>query len=80
MGQYGKLKRKQVYYVTAVSNDTEFMSRLLNLLNSQTDKQFTNLVIVDMSRPGKEQFDLSKYAVNIPAYYLHLGKFKTVCE
>lgn len=66
-----------MYFVTAVGNDTEFMVRLLLMINAQHDKSFTNLVIVDMSRPGPEQFNLTKHrkSLNIPVHYLHLGKF-----
>lgn len=60
--------------MTAVGNDTEFMERLLSMINSQYEKNFTNLVIVDMSRPGPEQFNLTKYKLNIRSHYLHLGK------
>ena len=74
--KYGKLMRKQVYFVTAVGNDNEYMERLLMMIDGQHAKTYTNLVIVDMSRPGPEQFNLTKYRsfLNIPVHYLHLGK------
>jgi len=72
--KFGKLQRKQVYYVTAVSNDTDYMKRLLLQLNSQIDRQYTNVIIVDMSRPGKEQFNMSVFTLDIEAHYLYLGK------
>ena len=70
---YGKLKRRHVYYVVAVSNDTEFMGRLLQLVNAQLDINYTSLVIVDMSRKGQDQFNISKYKHQVSSHYIHLG-------
>ena len=72
--QFGKLNRRTVYYVTAVSNDTEYMSRLLHMIDSQKGRQLTRAVVVDMSRPGAAQFDISKYNLRIPVDYIYLGK------
>ena len=63
--------------MTAEGNDNEYMERLLMMIDGQHAKTYTNLVIVDMSRPGPEQFNLTKYRsfLNIPVHYLHLSEW-----
>lgn len=73
MTSFGKLKKKNVYYVTALSNDTVYMERLLHTLDSQQDVANTYLVIVDMGR-AREKFDLNKYHLRIKVDYIHLGE------
>jgi len=72
LGSFGKLNRRHVYFITAVSNDTTHMDRLLDLVNKQTNLKHLTFVIVDMGK-GNGKYDLLAHKTLVNAEYLYLG-------
>lgn len=70
--KFGKLDKRHVYLVSAVSNDPTHMDRLLDLINKQTNRQHLTFVIVDMGK-DTEKYDLSKKKVLVDTEYIYLG-------
>ena len=70
--KFGKLDKRHVYLITAVSNDATHMDRLLDLVNNQTNRQHMTFVVVDMGKDN-EKYDLSKHKALVNTEYLNLG-------
>lgn len=70
--KFGKLDKRHVYLITAVSNDATHMDRLLDLVNNQTNRQHMTFVVVDMGKDN-EKYDLSKHKALVNTEYLYLG-------
>ncbi|XP_067950760.1 uncharacterized protein [Watersipora subatra] len=69
---FGKLDKRHVYFVTAVSNDPIHMDRLLDLVNNQTNRQHVTFVIVDMGKDD-EKYDYAERKASVDIKYLYLG-------
>ena len=69
---FGKLDKRHVYFITAVSNDPTHMDRLLDLINKQNNLEHVTFVIVDMAK-DTEKYDLSKHKALVNTEYLYLG-------
>lgn len=67
---FGRLEKRHVYLITAVSNDATHMDRLMSLVNNQTNTQHITFVIVDMGK-DTEKYEVKKSLVNVE--YLYLG-------
>ncbi len=86
---YGNMRETaHVYYVTAVSNDNNYVTRLLNILDDDYDKKLITLVIVVMDMHSKpiieknmEQFKLDVIIVDVgPPFSRSLGLRTGFCK